>query len=90
MLNAALRKDKLKKSNIGNHLKGTNATGFMCNSYKVWHILNGVEKMVLVNCYTTIPPVEAEPQKRLALADGKCFQQQRPVRSTGINMCIAL
>ena len=42
MLDAALRKDKLIKSNLRNYGLGTNATGIICPDYKPCTILNGV------------------------------------------------
>ncbi len=38
-LDAALRKDKTIKANLSNFVKGTNATGIMCHSYKPHSIL---------------------------------------------------
>jgi hypothetical protein len=44
VLDAALQKDKLIKSNLKNYVAGTNATGIMSQDYKPRTILNGIEK----------------------------------------------
>ena len=44
ILDAALRKDKIIKSNLRNYSEGTNATGIMCHDYKPRLTLNGIEK----------------------------------------------
>ena len=78
ILDAALCKDKIIKSNLRNYSEGTNATGIMCHDYKPWLTLNGIEKKVIVNCYTTLPPFAAEPQ----LKPGQGWWQTLPLTRT--------
>jgi hypothetical protein len=61
LLDAALRKDKIIKSNLSNYVEGTNATDIMCRSYKPRVTINGIENRTQVYCYITLSPYSAEP-----------------------------
>ena len=78
ILDAALRKDKIIKSNLRNYSEESNATGIMCRDYKPRLTLNGIEKKVTVNCYITLPPFAAEPQ----LKPGQSWWQTLPPTKT--------
>jgi hypothetical protein len=68
-LDAALHNEKTIKVSLSNYVKGTNATGVMCHSYKPRSILNGsLATRTQVNCYVPVPPFDYEPELSL----GQC------------------
>ncbi len=78
-LDTALCKDKTITANLSNYVKGTNATGIMCRSYKPCSILNGsLAIRTKVNCYVTVPPFDAEPELSLR----QCWYETLPPTHT--------
>jgi hypothetical protein len=82
--NVAVHKDKLMKANLSSYVKGTNATGRMCHSYKPRNTLNGsFTARTFVNCCIILYlPMLLSQSSILTRADGKCFYQQRHTKSS--------